>query len=545
MRKICFFNLLSALLLFITLILFVLPTNAQEASSSNTNQAVTPSPTIQSAPTPIPLSNIVTQAEITSRRLDEIQNSLSDNPEIGVIEKELPQLRDELSLRSKETDELLTNQPSLETLRKVEQDWRSLSSSIPAWKDDLKTQADVLDKQIGELKNFGSLWNLTLQTLENSAPNPKSASLTESSETQDTTGIPVEILKRIRETIIKIKQTQTSVEEEQNKLLTLQTQVSEEESLVNQTLETVNRVREEALTHLLIRDSPAIWNVDGDIDSFSSLIKETRNSFISQIRALNEYAYRQSDRFILHAAILILLIGALFWGRKGVRPKVVEEPKLKQATVVFEYPISTALILTILLSGWLYPQAPRILSSLLGAAALVPGIVILRNLIEKSLFSILNALMIFYFIDRVREITESLPLVSRILFMAEMLGAILFLVWVLRSKRLSGKIQVKHQRIFTTIKKIIPFALAIFIGAFLANILGFVSLARIIGNGILGSAYIALVLYTALQIAESLLIFAVRVRPLSLSVWSKHIGGYFRTKFCAGCAGWQLSRGLS
>ncbi len=47
---------------------------------------------------------------------------------------------------------------------------------------------------------------------------------------------------------------------------------------------------------------------------------------------------------------------------------------------------------------------------MLGAVALIPGIILLRHLIEKSLFPILNALVIFYFVDRLREVTDSLPI---------------------------------------------------------------------------------------------------------------------------------------
>ncbi len=479
-------------------IAFDFSVNAQENNSSNNNANQTPtvSLTPKSSPTPIPLSEVVTQAETTSKKLQETQTNFSKNPSVAVIQDELPKLAAELDARMTETNRLLTAQPSLETLRKVEQDWKSLASVIPDWKKDLRTQAAVLDNQLGQLNDLVNKWQLTFDATNDAE-------------------IPPEISERIAATISAIKQTQKQVEERRAQLLTLQNRISEQEARINDTLETISRVREEALSHLFVKDSPAIWNVRSSVGLVNDLVQETKNSITEQMVALSEYANRKSDRFILHGIILLLLTGGLYWARRGVRPKVEEEPKLKQATVVFEYPFATALILTILLSGWFYPQVPRILNSLLGAAALIPGVIILRQLIEKSLFPILNALMVFYFVDRLREITTSLPVVSRVLFLAEMLGAIIFLVWILRSKRLSNKIEVKHQRIFTLIKKIIPFALAIFTGAFIANVLGFVSLARIVGNGVLGSAYVGLTLYAAIRIAESLLLFAVRVRPFS------------------------------
>ncbi len=519
MKKQYFLHLFAVLLLAgPSLDSFTLPTSAQEESSANTDKTASPSPTPMPAPTPIPLSDIISQAETTTKSLKDTQSSLTNNQSIAVIEDDLPQTTELLNLREPETNQLLTTKPSLETLRKTEQEWKSLASKFPAWKDDLKTQITVLNKQANDLKNLNALWLQTLEALKISpVPTPDAVSANANSAEPNVVGteIPPEVLQKIQTTIAAIQQTQKQVQEQRAKLLTLQTRVSAQEARVSQMLVTIAQVREAALSHLFVKDSPVIWNVKSGADSANGLLRQTKDSFVTQAKAMNEYAYRHGDRFFLHGMLLVFLIGGLFWARRGVRPKVQEEPKLKQATVVFEYPVSTALILTILVSGWLYPQAPQILSSLLGAAALIPGIIILRNLIEKSLFPILNALVIFYFIDRLRETTASLPLISRILFLAEMLGAIVFLVWVLRSKHLTGKIEVKHQRIFTTIKKIIPFALGIFTASFIANIFGFVSLARIVGSGILSSAYIALIFYTALRIAESLLIFAVRIRPFS------------------------------
>ncbi len=501
--------------------LLTLPAFAQEENSANSNKTASPSPTPTPEPTPIPLADIISQAETTTKSLKDTQSGLGGNPGVVLVEQELPQTTKELDLNEPETNQLLTTKPSLETLRKTEQEWKSLADKFPAWKDDLKTQINLLDKQANDLKNRNTLWVQTLESLNVSPVAAPDANTTDSANansavpTEGGTNIPPEVLQKIQTTIEAIQQTQKQVQEQRAKLLTLQTRLSAQESRIIQMLALIVQVREEALSHLFVRDSPAIWNVQSGADSANGLIRQTKDSFVTQAKALNEYAYRHGDRFFLHAILLIFLIGGLFWARRNVRPKVLEEPKLKQATVVFEYPVSTALILTILVSGWLYPQAPRILSSLLGAAALIPGIVILRNLIEKSLFPILNALVIFYFVDRLREVTAALPMISRLLFLAEMLGAIVFLVWVLRSKHLTDKIEVKHQRIFTTIRKIIPFALGIFTVSFVANALGFVNLARIIGSGILSSAYIALIFYTALRIAESLLIFAVRVRPFS------------------------------
>lgn len=507
-------SFLAAILLSVT---FSSTANAQDAAAAdgNTNQAaVTPIP----VPTPIAPSEIISQAEAAEKKSQEIQMNASASPSIQVIAEDLPKLKQQIDSKMNETTQLLSARPSLETLRTTEQGWQALTKNINVWKKDLKTQIGILDGQIKELKNQNEIWQKTLNALKNPQTPANANILTEENtavQTEITAQVPPEVLQRINEIIAAITKTQKQIEASRAQLLTFQTRISEQETRINDTLSTIKKVREEALTHLFVQDSPAIWNARRTTNSAAGIFIEAKDSYATQLGALNEYAFRQSDRFILHAIILLSFFGLLIWARRRIRPMVKENVELQPAFSVFEMPIAGALILSIMLSGWIYPQAPRILSSILGAAALVPGIIYLRKILEKPLFPILNALVVFYFIDLLRQITATLPLLSRILFLAEMLGAIIFLVWFLRSKSLARKIEVRHQRIFVIIKKTIPYFLGLFGIAFIANLLGYVGLSNVIGNGVLSSSYIALILYAAVQIIKSLIVFALRVRPLS------------------------------
>ncbi len=485
----------------------------KDSANSNTNQSQTNSATIP-VPTLIAVGDVVTKSEETLKRLEKITAGLDKNPDISVIETGLPSLKNQLDLQVADTNELLSVSPSLETLRTAEQNWQALAKDVPAWKDILKNRIVVLDNYLNELKDLKSQWQTTLKFLSADENSNTKNSNTESSDMSETE-IPAEVLDKIRTTFNAIETTEKQIEAKRGDLLTLQTRVVREGTRIDEILLAIKEYREQALTHLFIKDSPPIWNARRNNDSFSGLTSDAGNSYSTQINALREYAFRRSDGFVIHGVILLIFAGVLFWARKRLRPMVKDDPELEPAFSAFEMPLVGAIILSIMFSSWYYPQAPRMLSAILGAAALIPGIIYLRKILEKPLFPILNALMIFYFVDQLRQITATLPLVSRILFIAEMIAVILFLVWFLRSKKFADKIEVKHQRIFVYVKKVIPFLLVLFSIALLANLLGFVSLSNIVGNSILGSAYIALILYTAIQIIKSLLVFALRVKPLS------------------------------
>lgn len=512
------YRYLRIILLFTALLTGAAAAAAQEspAENSNSNKAAAAPAGV---PTPLPVAAVITEADAALKKTENIKNSLKESPGIAVIQNDLPQLKSEIDARITETSQLLSARPSLETLRTVEQEWQAIAKKIPAWKDNIRSQIGVYEGQIKELKELRELWRRTLDSLTKPTANDSNSNTEvnsgSSADALQVVEIPREVVEKIERVLRSIDETQTLVEKQQSALLTLQARVIKEQTRINETLASIANVREEALSQLFVRDSPAIWNAARRTDSAASISRETSDSLSQQAAALGIYISRQTERFILHAFIFLVFVFILFRFRRKMRPWIEDEPRLERAFTVFRLPFISGLILSIMLSSWLYPQAPRTLSAVLGALALVPGVVFLRRVLDRPFFPILYAMVVFYFVDQLRAITATLPLVTRVLFLLEILGVIIFLIWFLRSKWLSQKIPVSHHRIFTVLKKAIPFVLGAFSLAFLANVLGFVSLSAVIGNGVLGSAYLALVLYAALQIVESLIIFLLRVKPIS------------------------------
>ncbi len=316
--------------------------------------------------------------------------------------------------------------------------------------------------------------------------------------------------------IAAIKQTRDSIETRRTQILTMQNSVAEQDARIAEALNSVRQVRDETINRLFVKDSPGIWSAEVWSRAGQNLLQDSQNSFTTQWTALGAYARRQSPRFILHGLTLLGLVAALYWARRRVQPWVLAEPSLEGVARVFNVPVATALVLSILISGWVYPQAPRMMNAILGAAALIPTIIILRQLVERPLFPVLNALVVFYFIDLLRTISTALPLTSRLLFLAEMLGGLIFLAWLIKSKRLSEVPDAERNWLWTILRIGTRIAGVVFLAAFIANALGYVSIAGLVGNAVLGSAYVAIILFAAVRIADGLIMFILRVHPISL-----------------------------
>jgi potassium efflux system protein len=456
------------------------------------------SPTAKPVPTPIPLAEVATQAEADTASLREMQIDSASDQTTATIETELPALTREIDARLAENSGVLSGTPSLETLSTLEAGWQKVNDNLTAWERDLTASANQLHKEINGLAGQADTWEQTLRLA------------------QATDGTPPEVLQSIEAVINSINQTRSAVETRRAHVLVLQSQVVEQVSRVTAALDSIRQARNAAVNRLFVRNSPPAWSADVRSRAGQNLMVESQNSFSTQLAGLRAYAERQRDRFFLHLVVILLLIAALYWVRRTVKPWVEEEPSLKRPALVFDIPVEAAVVLSIMASDWIYPEAPRLWITCLGAIAITPSIIILRRLVERPLFPILNALVVFYFVDLLRTVAASQRLTSRLLLLVEILAAILFLVWQIHSLRSPKSPEEERDRLTKTIKRTSRIALVPLATAFVANALGYVSLANLVGNAVLRSAYLAVILSAAMEIAYLLVMFTLRVRPLTL-----------------------------
>lgn len=471
--------------------------SAQElpANTASPEASATPTP----APTPVPYSDIIAQTDAANSTLKEIASNTSANQTADIVERDLPSLTDEINARLEETANVIHNRTSLEKLRSFESDWRNLAKNLPQWKTDLTERARKLESNLQQIIELDKKWKATQNELANAGD------------------VPPEISTRLQAIFTIINDTRRQIEIQQARIVSLQDKTAEQQKRVDGAIVSIRQTREALVGQLFVQDNPPIWSRQLWSQSEMDVRQALAASFSLQVKALNDFVYRNIGRIILHLFILIVFSTILIALRRRAERRVAKDETLKKAAVIFYRPISTALVGTILFSSWIYPQTPQILGAILGAVALVPTVLILRKLVERSLYPILYSLVIFYFIDQIRTITDSQVIVSRLLFLAEMLGGFIFFIWLYRTQ-LKGSLTetLRQNRVFRTFRYTLLIALPVFGIAFSANIFGFVGLSQLLGNAVLRSTYAALIFYAMIRIIDGLIIFALRFPPLSL-----------------------------
>ena len=462
------------------------------AAESSPEQSPAATPKASPEPTPIPLANGLSEMQATMTTLEEIDASVTRvrSSTDGIVTR-LSELNGEINPRLAEDTKLLTTSPSLDILYRIKLSWQDFGRNLSVLARELTQQAMSLEQELVDLGRLAKIWQSTLDAAKQ-------------------TNAPAESLQN---TVDSIEQRRQAVEASRARVLTLLSQISDEETRIRRTLSSIEQSQVQALRDLLVRDSPPIWRLKAVFGQ--EWQNRSTQSFASQVKAATAFGKRLPFSFVIHAALLVVIALLLQRTRRGVRKLAKEKPELKRALPVLDLPISTAFVLTVMCSPLIYPQAPRLIQAVLGSLSLIPTIAILRRLLDRSLSAVLYWIVIMYFVDQLRVLVVSLPELARFLFLAQMLGGTLFLFWLLRRPHLKTTVAGTSIRFTKAVRAIATIGLVFLPAAALANILGYVDLGYLIGMIFLRSVYVAALLYTVIRILEGLILIALEMQPLA------------------------------
>ena len=455
------------------------------------------------APTPISLAKVPLEARSALASLQEIEANVSgDRSTADGIAHALSDLTSEIDARIADDTRLLTTSPSLDMLYLLKLPWEKFGVRLSVSARQLTRHATSLEEQLARVDLLNKTWQATLQ----SAKQPD---------------IPSAVLQRVQSVVDSIERTRQTAESGRDHVLTLQSRLSEQEARLRTALSSIEQAETRVLENIFVRDSPPIWRLGTSLGA--EWEKYSGESFSTQLKTSTAFTKRLPFTFLIHALFILLMAAALHWMRRRIRKLAEEKPDLQRALPILDLPISTAFALSMLLVRSIYAEAPRLIIAIMGAVTLIPTTVILRRLLLRNSYPILNAIVILYFVGQLRILAASLPVLARFIFLGQVLGSSVFLVWVLRSWHLPTEAAETHGRVWRTIRAIAKIGLVLLPAAFLANVFGYVNLGNLLGIVFLRSVYIAAVLYTAIRIIEGLITIALQVRPLGpLRVISLH-----------------------
>jgi potassium-dependent mechanosensitive channel len=474
------------------------------------------SPTAKSSPqpTPIPLSDIASEAESTLRTIQGIATSISTDQVTATVEENLPPLTREIDLRGAEMAKFLTGIVPPELLNSMEIVLERYGEQLSTWNQELTERAKTLASQVTELAGLSERWQATLKLPELSVAAP-------------------EIPQRVQSLIESIAQIRQETEALRQKDFSLQGQVLQAATRLQSVAPGFQRAQANAVGNVFTQDSVSIWKLGGD--QWNEILK---TALIPPASVALFEAYLERGPFILylHAGLILFFALLLLRLRRGQQKwlQAASASASHDATAsvsadqsagsslspgaltAFASPVSAAIALSFLLVGWLYSTAPFLARAVLWGILLIAITIILRRLIDRRLFPLLSGLIVLYFVDQFRLLASLQPPLGRLVSAAEMLAATWFLIWFTRRNRWHTRGAATSKFFAQVIRWVTRIGLIVFPLTLLANVLGYVRFANLLGGGAIRSAYVAVVMYAGLRIVEELITISLITRPASM-----------------------------
>ncbi|MGB5103269.1 MAG: mechanosensitive ion channel domain-containing protein [Steroidobacteraceae bacterium] len=259
-------------------------------------------------------------------------------------------------------------------------------------------------------------------------------------------------------------------------------------------------------------DAPPIWQLWGEPRGSQGALNKARAGAAIERDFMREYTATHDDRFLFHAIFAALLLPLLAWLSVRGRKAASEDPELQASAQVLVRPISSWLVLVLLATIVIEPDAPTVLHELALLLALVP---VLR-LLPREVFAVLGVLPYvatgLYLLARLGFVFLAHPLHYRLHLLAVTALTLVALVWLLlRARRRTTAAPLD------AVTKAARFAGWLAVAGLLvsigANLFGNASLAQMLTGGLLDSGYAGLVLYAGVTVLSSVLrlLFARRV----------------------------------
>src|SRR5262245_34846348 len=405
-------------LLAVSLLLLCLASvaQAQDASPSPTPSA---SPTATAAPTAVPLPDIVSASDSALERLNGIQSELSSSKIVDNTTRDLAATTKEIDARALETRRIVRPGVPLATLDEFETRWQKLAEQLTASSRQLTDRATALESDLAQMSATRTTWKATVELAAKS-------------------NAPAEVMERINQVLQGIDASQEMLQKRRASVLTLQTRVAEQTQRVNSALRSIRSAQSAAVNRLWLQDSPPIWSPEVRTAAAQSLGRDSQVSLGAQAALVRDYLEREWTKLIYIALLFLAFVIVMLRVKRQVARWTDKDRALDRTNRVLQLPFSTASLLAIVAARLILYDAPRGVWIILGMLALIPIVVVLRSLIDRHLFPLVNALVAFFIVAQLRALAAAIPALSRIILLLEMLGGLIFLIWFVRARHRAG-----------------------------------------------------------------------------------------------------------
>ncbi len=276
----------------------------------------------------------------------------------------------------------------------------------------------------------------------------------------------------------------------------------------------------------------SLWQVDSDnlFKAYSEQSKTPNSSQYSlgnglkaELTFIKEYNRALGERAAAFLFIALLVMPLFFWLSSQAKTVLIEGSRLADFRKTLTRPFSAWLLLTIMMLLLMHFNGPNLLLKLLLIIAWLP----VMRLQPKPLLDRVGYWMyltaVFFLINLYAQTVFNLPFLFRVLLLVNnllMLATLLFLLYRSAQRLKESKVQI-----VMIMRGLAAFGALLMMVAIAANTIGNVTLAAMLTDATLNSAYLGLFLFAVGTVVRAFTRFLFRASITQLKSHTQHAGG--------------------
>ncbi|MHC4267487.1 MAG: mechanosensitive ion channel family protein [Planctomycetota bacterium] len=445
-------------------------------------------------PVGIQITEISKRAQEDRITLNKISANLEPDAGILTIKEQLPSFLYSLkSLRSAWFYESLRRMTTRK-LQELSQKWNIHLNKLNDWEKKLAKRTKRLEEDKSQLKEMDDLWQITRK-------------LTIDAE------IPHAIEERIEASLGQIKDIETRLLKQMNVSLTYRDLISEQQLEITKLIGLIQDAEVKSRKQLFVRDSPPLWKIFQEEGERLKLGSQILDSFANSLKMNMAYYRTNKGRLSLHIAIFAVLLGFMIYFYQRNKRNLLfaeKEDALKTSAFFLSCPFSTALLISIFFSIWIYSNAPIAVRELLSLLLLIPVLRLVRGIFSSDLckpFYFLTGLFVLVMLEE--AVGDHVMLQRLMLFLVTIIAVPLFAWWLRPGSQIY---QIKSRSSYKLAISFSIFMLTILLASMVTDIIGVFPLGHVLVSGMMAVTYFSVVIYIVAKVLEGLVVLLIRRR---------------------------------
>ena len=456
-----------------------------------------------SAPVSIAASEIIPRAEQALRSLQETRFELAADSDLALntLQKELAAFAEKSDRRWQAEAEMIGGLRSLQRLNDVLREWSLEQSQLDSWDRTLVRRSQILVAHENDVGQIYETWQATREAGKQQA-------------------FPKVALQKVAEVLREADAVRGLIRDSMAKLLSLQIELANRRDILAKIRSDIDKAREESGRQLFVLDSRPLWE--------AIFVRQTQPVIMFQIiqsserlaEDLREFSTKYRNRILWHVLLFAAFVLLFRYLRRSSTAPAIERMG-GSALFILDRGWSTSFLLGLISVPLFYPAATAAVLRTAVLPTVVPVIRLLPRLLPKIYRRGVYWLVAIYVLNFIRYLLPAEWLVTRLLLLLIASGGCIGLGLFLRSRGKELSALGSRERLMILALRLVCVLFAVSV---LSNCVGNVTLAEILLDMPVRSAYIGALIFAGAHLLTTLVGIALQSH---LTQWlrSVHVHG--------------------